>query len=121
MKPQALTTQNTCLFSNHGGERHDPVGHNTHHRQNTLSRAVVDFIDEDSQCGEEVPAGGLTEGEGFGRRIGVGRGGDAVGEGLEAEVGEGRGGGSGGSEDAVVVAFGVDEGYVEAVAVEKLG
>ena len=113
--------RNPYLFRNHGGERYDPVGHNTRHRRNTLSRAFVDFIDEDSQCGEEVPAGGLAESKGFGWRVGIRRGGDAIGEGLEAKVGEARGYCGGGSEDAVVVAFGVDEGYVEAVAVEKLG
>ena len=103
-------------------EAHRAVRHNAAHRRGTRRRALlVEPLEQVPEVGQAVLPRGLAEGGDVLGGVGVG-GREAVRDGAEPEGREAvEGGGAAGPQEAVVVVLGVDEGDVEALAVEDLG
>jgi hypothetical protein len=101
-------------------EAHDVVGHDARHGRHPAARAA-ELLDQALQVRRAGPHGGVAERGRVLRGVGVGRR-QPVRDGGEAEAREARdGGGAPGADEAAVVVLGVDEGDVEALAVERLG
>ena len=88
------------------------------------SRLVVYLRDEVEERCQEVLPDGLREGQDVLADVGVRSRRQPVGDGLEAEAVAAELGGIGAEgsafEEALVVVFGVDEGYMEALVVKEL-